>query len=882
MFKSITFEQLFNLPSLQTLVLTANNRLSVFIKSQYLEHDRKQRKTVSLPDVVPYKAWLMQLGQQMSFYYPNMSLILNETAQQWYWRQTLGQVLSDEQKKSFNISATAAMLSQARHLQNEWDIQVYENERNPEYDVFEQWLEVYQHTLRQQQVWDSADMNDALLDAVQQGCLRVPRWIVLVGFYGWSPYQQKLLQAFMSQGTQVVTLDVQRPQARQISICQTEDAYQEVQGALEWLLHQAENSSYGKPARLALVVPNLQQEAPRLQRIIRRSLRGTVLENHWHMAVGRPLTEWGLVRSIVKWFTLIVAFRQPQGVSVELVGEALLNAEFAFTSGQRDALALWDSQLREFGPTTITLTVFCERLRKIAPERAETFKQAVETWFTYRRRCADWIQLYRDTLLAFAFPGEQLSSVNYQLCHAFEQALKSFSVLDEMLPSMNAEEALQLFCQHLASRTFQAKRQADVRLDIIGLYELEGGKWDAVWTLGLTDDVLPQRPSPNPYIPIQSQRRVQVTHSTPESEMQWAKQIFDAILCCAPILQLSYPKTNNDVILRPSSLLKPYLVNQKVLQTTPFMAKQNPQMEFIEDKQGLPKQGMMQGGYGLLERQSRNPLWAYAVARLGLKALAAYPETDLTVFVKGNFLHKVMELFYAQLCSQDLLYDDVLVVQTLNQALEQASEIELRNVRSPALKSLIIDRTRELVQRFIAFDRDARRPFDVFARESTYSFDAHGIYLNFKVDRIDKVNDGAWLFIDYKSGKIPTLKECYERWVGRERLIDLQLPLYASVLEVAEHHEVEGVTFASLARGNVFYEGLWQSEQYDGQKPESILPSHDWLNLNQIWQTKIDRLFAELAQGEASNRYYQEDDMDYCEIRPFLRLHAVMEEEGEE
>lgn len=885
MFKAISFQQLSAFPTQRTLVLTANNRLSVFIKSELLEYDRVERKVVSLPEISPYKAWLAQLSQQLAFQAPDMPLVLNETAQQWYWSKTLRKQLSEEQQKSFNIPAAAAMLSQARQLKTEWSIDVRSNEINPEYEAFEEWLSDYQQALQQLSAWDNARLSEALLTTIQQGNMVIPERIVLAGFYSFSPYQQRLLQTFAAQGAKIFTLTIHRKKAQTIGVYKAEDTYKEVQGALKWLVYQADNISQANQNRLAkvaLVVPNLQQEAALLQRVVRRTLRGTSLANRWHMAVGRPLTEWGLIRSILSWFSLIVAFRQSQGVAIEKVGGALLNAEFAFNAQQRDALILWDTQLRESPSSVVTLRSFIERLSKISPERAATFKQAVDTWFQHQRRCADWIQLYRDTLLAFGFPGEQLSSVHYQLCQAFEQALKSFSVLDEMLPSMKADEVLQLFQQHLAQRSFQSKRHPDVRLDIVGLYELEGGKWDAVWVVGLTDDVLPQRPTPNPYIPIRSQRRAQVMHATPESEMQWAIQIFEAILHSAQHVRLSYPMANNDAVLRPSSLLKPYLTNAKALSLSVATSTTAPSMEYIEDSRGIPKQGVMRGGYGLLEKQSRNPLWAYAVSRLGLKALPTYPESDLTVFVKGNFLHKVMELFYGELSSQALLQDEGLIEETLNNVLEKAAQTELGHIHAQSLKTLTIERTKALAKRFIAFDRDKRLDFDVFARESTYSFDAHGIHLNFKVDRIDKTTEGAWLFIDYKTGTIPTLKECRERWMERPRLIDLQLPLYAAILEIAEHHEVVGVAFASLARGKTFYEGLWQSHQYEGQKDDSVLEIGEWLAVNQQWQNKIDGLFAELAQGEASNRYYREEDMKYCDIYPFLRLHVTPEQEGEE
>lgn len=878
MFEEITLAQLFGLPSQQTLVLTANNRLSVFMKSQYLDYDREQRKVVNLPEIMPYKAWLSQLTGQMSFVQPTMPLVLNDMAQEWYWQQTLQKVLSKEQRRHFNIKASSTMLNQARQLQAEWNIHVQADEYNPEYEAFESWSAVYQKMLHHLSAWDTVDLHKALMNTLEQGGLRLPAQVILVGFYSFSAYQQQLFNILKEQGTRVYVLKVERPRAQRVGVYKAEEAYQEVQGALKWLLHQVSTT---KARRVALVVPDLQQEAPRLQRIMRRVLRDTALENRWHIAVGRVLSEWELIRSVLVWFALIVDFQQKTTVPAAQIGEALLNARFAFSLEQRERLALWDSQLRQYGNSSVSFKTFYDTLHQIAPEQAEVFAQTLQRW-EKPCRCADWMQRYRDALTAFRFPAEQLSSVQYQLCQSFEQALKKFAFLDEMLPALDAESVFPLWRQFLTQQNFQAQRHADVLLDVVGLYELEGGKWDAVWVLGLTDDVLPQRPSPNPYLPIRSQRRAQVTHASPESEMQLAQQLFNAILRSAKEVRLSYPQMNNDTILRPSSLLKPYLDEAKILSLQAFQPTRQLTLEYLDDRQGLPKQGAMPGGYGLLERQSRNPLWAYAVARLGLKALPDYAQNDLNAAVHGNFLHKVMELFYAQLPSHTALQDEELVEQTLYNVLLTASQSELKNIHSPALQSLVVERTKELAKRFIRFDQEKRQAFNVQQRESTYDFASHGIFIKLKIDRLDQLEDGSWVFVDYKSGKILTLKQCKEHWIERERLVDVQLPLYASTLGIVSPEKVTGISFASLARGKVFYEGLWQSKQYEGQSDDSIFSLEEWLSLNQQWRQKLETLCVELAQGEASNRYFHEDDVKYCEVRPFLRLHATSEGESDE
>src|SRR3546814_21132404 len=71
--------------------------------------------------------------------------------------------------------------------------------------------------------------------------------------------------------------------------------------------------------------------------------------------------------------------------------------------------------------------------------------------------------------------------------------------------------------QRLAHETpFQPQRDPAARLDVLGFLESEGGRWDGVWVLGLTDEVLPAAPKPNPFIPLAALRQAHAPRAPPE------------------------------------------------------------------------------------------------------------------------------------------------------------------------------------------------------------------------------------------------------------------------------------------------------------------------------------------------------------------------------
>lgn len=876
-YPSISLEQLVTLPSAQTAIITANNRLSVFIKTLLLSHLKAQNKTISLPAISPYKSWLVQLADTLVFYHADMPIVLNETAQQWYWQKAI--LREDAGEEVLNPSAAAASLSQAHRLQAEWQVDVHDDEINPEYEAFTAWRALYQQEIATLSAWDTPRLANEILFAINNKQLRAPSYLVLLGFYSLSAYQKILLDALVAQGTQVYTLTLHREVANSVQVFQAKDNWQELRAALHWAKQCIQD--YPKH-KLALVIPSLQEDAAYIRRVLSKTFAGTVLDKRWHMAVGRPLAEWGLVRSVMAWFSLLAGFQKGK-VALAKIGEALLNAEFAFDIYQADQLAVLDSCLREEANIALSHAQFVERLKDVHPDVAQIFDVKLMVWNqTYR--CADWAQVYRDTLSAFGFPGVMsLSSVNYQLCRAFEQAITNFALLDEMLPALNASDALQLFQQQLMQTSFQAQRAKDIVLDIVGLYETEGGQWDSVWVLGLTDKVLPQAPSPNPYLPVRSQRRCGVMHATPESEMQWANQLFNAILHSAQRVILSWPHQVDDEVLRHSSLLKPYLAQVQTLPEIVDRLTDSLVLEVIKDNKGLPKQGQVKGGYGTLERQSKNPLWAYATLRLNLKQLPAYPDTELNSFLVGNLLHTVMEKCYTDVKYADLHNDDW-VNARMDYALAYAEENVLSTISSKVLKALCLQRAKEIALEFIAHDRDKRLPFDVVEVERSYDFSIWGLDFRFKVDRIDRIEqDGLpyYVFIDYKTGSLSRESEYKERWFTRERLLDLQLPLYASVLKRAPIEQVAGIAFANLSRKTQGYVGVWQTVVTSDYKEAKLLSESEWLSINQIWQQKLEGLFQEIAEGEASNRALSHDDLKYCDVIPFLRLHAVEEEEND-
>src|SRR5690625_6059576 len=89
---------------------------------------------------------------------------------------------------------------------------------------------------------------------------------------------------------------------------------------------------------------------------------------------------------------------------------------------------------------------------------------------------------------------------------------------------MSFGHALYVFRRLCQEVLFQPERDPDARLDVLGMLEAEGGHWDGVWVLGLTDQVFPAVPKPNPFIPFSALARHQTPRSTPDREFERSEE----------------------------------------------------------------------------------------------------------------------------------------------------------------------------------------------------------------------------------------------------------------------------------------------------------------------------------------------------------------------
>jgi len=849
---------------------------------------------MELPRIVPLAGWFADAADALAFV-ENADLPtrrLDTFAAQQVWMAVIAGCEADH--PLLDVALAAQLAIDADRQIDEWALVVPAHHATPEYQRLRVWRDAYRQRLR---ALDATDANlevETVLAALTARQVRTPTQVVLAGFGDVSPRLQRLITGLQQNGAQcwglVETLVEETAASTQTPTqplrWQAGDHDAEWQAAAAWAARQLCANPRG---RYAIIAATLEHDAPLARRVLTRTLRdddGQTIP--FNVAVGRPLADWPAVRAALAWLRVLAAFDGKDACPVPLLGQALLAGHCAgdgmgshSDAQTSSAHAALDVQWRRRQITVLPHDAWTRALTA-CPHLASAWTQARQTWQTDTAgapMAADgWASVFRAALSALGFPGERaLDSVAYQVCTALDALLARYAGLHIVSGKLNASAAVALLEKRAQHTPFQPGRDPAARLDVLGLLEAEGGRWDGVWALGLSDEVLPASPKPNPLLPLAVLREAGAPRATPERERQWADERYAALCACAPVVIVSHPAMEGERTLRPAPLIAALPVHAPPPVYGRGVGEEIccTELEELDDTTGLPlsSDAPTTGGLDVLDTQARNPLWAYVRHRLGARALDDYADT-ITASARGRFLHAAMEMLAAMLPDQASLHavtqDNLAAL--IKKASAHAAAAALPDW-PPVLRDLECARAHAILANWFAFEAQ-RAPYAIAAVERTLSWQHGPLGLTLRLDRIDRLADGRLLVIDYKTGS--RLPDPLADWM-RARPVGLQLPFYAAVLSTNSaqtNHEVAALMLAQLHARAVAVAGIADGEVGVASLADAaqVFDGQAWPDLLARWQTAITRLADEYAQGVAANVTLRRDDLQYCDALPFLRL----------
>jgi ATP-dependent helicase/nuclease subunit B len=494
-----------------------------------------------------------------------------------------------------------------------------------------------------------------------------------------------------------------------------------------------------------------------------------------------------------------------------------------------------------------------------------------------------WAELVPRLLEELRFAGARpLSSAEYQTLRRWQMAVESCGSLGFDGRRIGWKDFLAQLGRTLDETLFSPESQ-DAPIQITGPAESAGLTADAVWFLGADEDAWPASGTTHPLLPAEVQRESGMPHATPQLDWELAGTITNRILSSAREVHFSFAKQNEAAEARPSRLIVQLAGEAKEL--SPDLAvprAPEPIAVSFEDRSRIPfPPGKLAGGAGALSAQSQCPFKGFATTRLAAQGWEP-AEAGLTPAQRGNLLHEVLHAVWAgppegirshaELTS--LNDREGFVAEHVRRALSRKIKPHIRVGMSRRYLELEELRLTRLVTEWLEYE-ETRVPFEVAATEAERTIHLAGLTLNLRLDRIDRLNDGSQLVIDYKSGNVSP-----SAW-DPPRPEDVQLPLYAG-FALAPDEELGGLVFAKVRPGGLEFSGKVfdpTATLFPGLRGTSSLVKNK-LDLEQLldWRDCIEQLARDFVAGRADV-----DPRDYpktCERCGLQTLCRIQEHQG--
>ncbi|GAA0199856.1 PD-(D/E)XK nuclease family protein [Kangiella japonica] len=876
----------------QSLIITASQRQSRYLRDEFAAQQIAQGLDVwpSLK-VMPWNAFInycWELAQESGL---DMPIRLSSNQGRHLWQQMVAS--SDVVEPLLNRKQTQNLSFDAWRVCQQWQIEhLGAMPGDQDQESFAEWFSTFTKDLQSHGWIEAHQQANYLLKNLPSFAEQLPNTIVTYGFQQPTPQQSTLIE-LLKDSKDVVNwaLEVSANQEH-VQLCSLPDPSQELIAAVRWakqkLLKDSEQT-------IAIVVPELEQKKSYIERLIYREfyvgdlVQGKELTHPLHdFSIDESLLQQPLVAVVTDWLTLTY-----QGLSKKQLQHLLLSPYL-----YNEQESHWQATQFELIVRKSTKAYYSiEDLLKLSRHH-----QVKLPWLTF---VDEWLKQNSEALSAkqgfkshiavvlkllaeVHWTGyHSITSREYQVQQTFIEAIKSAQSLQKVLAGkINFAKSISLLKEHLEQQTFH-QQQPKAPLQIMGMLEAIGITFDAVWLVGATDQVLPQKATPNPFISKAIHRKFDLPGSSHNREVEYAHSLLQSLLA-NPELVISFAEYDGEQEQMMSPLLKTLLPNHTVHKQT--LESQLPgeltewpingALEYYGDDKGLTvgEHYAVKGGTGLLRMQAASPFDAYLRYRL---ALQPFEEDGLGISFmdRGNLFHKAMQIIWTRLETQSALLelsDDALeglVKQTAQFVLNEAAK-HIYLLQNQAFMDVEAKRLEALIMESLDLDKK-REPFTVIGTEVPREVELAGLKFSIIIDRIDKLRDGRLMIIDYKTGQ-PTLMSLL-----RDPIAEPQLLLYAiSEQAISEQSNSDSRDEKQGVAGIVFMQAHLKACKYIGITSENDMLegvkalhdikanpySDDFDEAIEQWKGMLEEIAESFKNGHADITEYSGDFTDHLAI----------------
>ena len=908
-----------------TTLITANKRLAREFTRIYNLHQRKNNILAwETPDILPFEAWLQRFWKEIRTDTENKlkpQIIINPLQSKQLWGQIIERDILSHEKDTYplwNINATVKLASDAWKICQDWEISFndFNNTYLKDHRNFARWAIQYQENALNNNWIDKYQIPSAITQHLAHSKPADLPQLIWLGFDGITPAQKTLVSAFEKLNANVVIAqlsDTHKPEKHYHEFSSIEEQWL---ASAQWAKQKLQNNP---DCRIAIIAPDLDQSRATLEHTLTQVVSPTNIidpqyqENlPFHISLGKKLGDIPIIRSAMNLLDLFSG----RPIKYEMFAACLLDPFISAANVEQSARHKLEYKCREFLPYQIHLTNGWESILKRnlvsdTPELGKIFDrlrpllEPISEQAEARNSFSDWAKLFLEWLGAFGWPGDTtLNSADYQTVEAFKRELSNLTSLDliysQSKPQVTTANAISLLNGRLRDQPFEPEATS-ASIEVLGILECSEIEFDYIWFGNLNDKNWPPPIQRNPFIPTALQLKVGYYKSDLSLNSRHAHYRQNQLINHCGEIVFSRAQIEDDVEQQASPLIN-FLIDPSTrlqpttYQLTPGLSEyflaQKPDIEHFDDYMGLPlANSSVRGGTFVIEDQSACPFRSYAIHRLNAREIE-FRQPGLNPMDRGSLIHRILEQIWAQLrTSSELLSTDHQSQQSIDKLISQSihnsskkfyhqsgCESGFFQAQSQWLKNLI--------KEWLEVERGRKQPFSIKSLEQPYTLKLGNLTLTFQIDRLDKLEDGSVVLIDYKTGKAPSISS----WTG-ERPQQPQLPLYAlAEMQSDNTTNISAMGYAQIRFGESGLFGMtvdqvFHKEDYSGHKLSYLDKSRiddelkSWPALLSYWSSTFEQLANEFSEGVATVNPRDNQVCSNCNLFGLCRLSEIEQQQ---
>ncbi len=828
-------------------ILAPNVELAAALFDAVDRHHREMGHEIwPTPRIRDFGSWLRERHAARQFLDAIGPRCLSDIEERELWRAVVLDGASSEQFLDAGGAARAARRARRAIYEHDIPLKAIAQYATDESDALLDWIHKFDDRCRAL----GCISQDELLGSMP-GPTAAIAWIENLA---WRPAARQWLR---DHGREITAPTVRIPQAdwRQFS---AESPAVELAAIAEWA---AQNLQSNGAFRAWVCIPDLILRRTELVNAFDAVLapQRFLLSNDeaiapYAVAGGTALTDYAPVRAALQ--TLAASSGV---VSFDRFSSLLRSPELQATAAEAAEAAALDSRLRGRAPSEAGLEEWLTLADRVARAPAPVsvaalrrLRATLQTLLSLRgdQHMSRWVSIWVAAIESGPWAlRHRWSSTEYQSAERFKDLLTSLACADSLFGAQSRQSAERILSRAARDTPFQPQTGI-APIWVSGQLIDPWLTYDGLWVGGCSEDRWPAPVDPIPLLPVRLQRDYGVIGAAAQSQLQFAQDLQQRWQVRAAACVFSYANSGDGRTAAPSPLLPD---NLPALRPGPpllqpqwhALADRAPVLEGFTDELAPPfAPDERTRGVSTLRAQSRCAFRGFAETRLRAEKLDR-PVPGFNDRERGELIHHALEHLWSELrnSAELLAISPAAQSQLVNESVARALA-KLSRVRDPGVRWQLRERTRMhgVLGKWLDVER-LRAAFEVEHLEQGAPVARHaGLDFNVRIDRVDRLADGARVLIDYKSGAAsPDWRD--------DRPDNPQLPIYA----LLQPDALVAVAYGRVNAGECRF--IAETERVGVFKPGGRISQMEGMTslaeLVGVWSQRIERLAADFAAGRA-------------------------------